>query len=75
MGKAREAVYTPKCIRQLFPSELEAGGYWFVHSAGMSIILVMRIRGWKTDRPLKRETLRDREKHLRSSKESADEFS
>lgn len=44
-------------------------------SAGMSIILVMRIRGWKTDRPLKRETLREREKHLRSSKEFADEFS
>lgn len=46
-----------------------------MYSAAMSIILVMRIRGWKTDRLLKRETLRDREKQLRSSKESADEFS
>jgi hypothetical protein len=46
-----------------------------VYSAAMSIILVMRIRGWKTDRLLKRETLRDREKPLRSSKESTDEFS
>lgn len=53
---------------------LEVGGYWFLYSAGLSFILVMGIRGWETERPLKRETLRGRENHLTSSKYSAGEF-
>lgn len=59
---------------QLLSSALEVGGYWFVHSAGLSIILVMGISGWETERPLKRETPRGRENHLTSSKFSAGKF-
>lgn len=45
-----------------------------MHSAGLSIILVMGISGWEPERPLKRETPRGRENHLTSSKFSAGKF-
>lgn len=73
--KAQGSRADPKCICELLSSELEVGRYRFVYSAGMSIIHVMRMRGWGTERPLKGETLRGRENHLRSSKDSAGEFS